>query len=148
MDDPTKARVRLYLRSERARGLSSVPAREKSDARPFLSAEESAQPQPPQKQAAQKAARPAPPSASPQPLFPGAAPEAKASGFAPIPLDQPFTAPILSTDEKRHRLSAMNDKEVRLCTRCRLCETRTHTVFGEGDIDAKIFFIGEGPGET
>ena len=42
----------------------------------------------------------------------------------------------------------MNEKEVRLCTRCRLCETRTNTVFGEGDIDAKIFFIGEGPGET
>jgi len=42
----------------------------------------------------------------------------------------------------------MNEKEVRLCTRCRLCETRTNTVFGEGDSEAKIFFIGEGPGET
>jgi DNA polymerase len=29
-----------------------------------------------------------------------------------------------------------------------LCETRTNTVFGEGDADAKIFFIGEGPGEN
>lgn len=42
----------------------------------------------------------------------------------------------------------MNDNEVRRCTKCRLCETRTQTVFGEGDADAKIFFIGEGPGET
>jgi DNA polymerase len=88
------------------------------------------------------------PPATPQAPFPGAAPEVKAQGLAPIPVDQPFSAPILSTDEKRHRLSAMNENEVRLCTRCRLCETRTHTVFGEGDVDAKIFFIGEGPGET
>ena len=37
---------------------------------------------------------------------------------------------------------------MRGCTRCRLCETRTNTVFGEGDPDAQIFFIGEGPGEN
>ena len=42
----------------------------------------------------------------------------------------------------------MDENQVRGCTKCRLCETRTHTVFGEGDPDAKIFFIGEGPGET
>src|SRR5205085_6768049 len=38
--------------------------------------------------------------------------------------------------------------EVRGCTKCRLCEHRTKTVFGEGDADAQIFFIGEGPGEN
>jgi uracil-DNA glycosylase len=53
-----------------------------------------------------------------------------------------------STEEKRASLSEMETKEVRGCTKCRLCETRTQTVFGEGDADAKIFFIGEGPGET
>lgn len=42
----------------------------------------------------------------------------------------------------------MDEQEVRICTKCRLCETRTRTVFGEGDPDAKIFFIGEGPGEN
>jgi uracil-DNA glycosylase len=149
MDDPTKARVRLYLRSEKARGLNAVPARKRSDARPFLEAEAPAEPQPPQTQAAaQSSPRPAPRAAEPKALFPGAAPEVKAPGFAPIPLDEPFSAPLLPTDQKRHHLTAMNEKEVRLCTRCRLCETRTHTVFGEGDVDAKIFFIGEGPGET
>jgi uracil-DNA glycosylase family 4 len=56
--------------------------------------------------------------------------------------------PSLTTDEKRLSLLSMNDNEVRRCTKCRLCETRTQTVFGEGDADAKIFFIGEGPGET
>ena len=42
----------------------------------------------------------------------------------------------------------MDENEVRVCPKCRLCETRTKTVFGEGDVDAKIFFLGEGPGEN
>ncbi len=33
------------------------------------------------------------------------------------------------------------------CTRCGLCETRHHVVFGVGRQDADILFIGEGPGE-
>ena len=37
-------------------------------------------------------------------------------------------------------------KQVESCTKCGLCKTRTNTVFGVGDINAKIMFIGEGPG--
>ena len=33
------------------------------------------------------------------------------------------------------------------CTRCALCDTRQHVVFGVGDEQADILFIGEGPGE-
>ena len=32
------------------------------------------------------------------------------------------------------------------CTRCRLCQDRTNIVFGAGDPQARIFFVGEGPG--
>jgi uracil-DNA glycosylase len=32
------------------------------------------------------------------------------------------------------------------CRRCRLCEGRQRTVFGAGDPDADLMFIGEGPG--
>lgn len=32
------------------------------------------------------------------------------------------------------------------CTACGLCRTRTHTVLGEGNRQAEILFIGEGPG--
>jgi DNA polymerase len=32
------------------------------------------------------------------------------------------------------------------CTRCPLSETRTQVVFGAGDADADLMFIGEGPG--
>lgn len=36
--------------------------------------------------------------------------------------------------------------EVAGCTRCKLCKTRTHTVFGIGDPQADLMVVGEGPG--
>jgi DNA polymerase len=36
--------------------------------------------------------------------------------------------------------------EVRVCTRCRLHETRTRAVPGEGDPETEVVFVGEGPG--
>lgn len=33
------------------------------------------------------------------------------------------------------------------CTRCGLCETKTNSVFGVGNLNSKILFVGEGPGE-
>ncbi len=38
--------------------------------------------------------------------------------------------------------------EVRVCTRCRLAQTRTHAVPGEGHPDTEVVFVGEGPGQT
>jgi DNA polymerase len=35
---------------------------------------------------------------------------------------------------------------VAACTKCVLCETRTFTVFGEGNASARLVFCGEGPG--
>lgn len=32
------------------------------------------------------------------------------------------------------------------CSKCRLAQTRTNVVFGEGDEHAEIMFVGEGPG--
>ena len=34
------------------------------------------------------------------------------------------------------------------CTRCPLCETRRHVVFGQGAADAEVLFVGEGPGQS
>ncbi len=36
--------------------------------------------------------------------------------------------------------------DVAACQKCPLCDTRTHTVFGEGAARARIMLIGEGPG--
>ncbi len=39
-------------------------------------------------------------------------------------------------------------REVNICVKCGLSETRTRAVPGEGPADAAIFFIGEGPGRN
>lgn len=33
------------------------------------------------------------------------------------------------------------------CKKCGLCEGRTHVVFGTGNRESKVLFVGEGPGE-
>jgi len=38
-------------------------------------------------------------------------------------------------------------KEVRQCTKCALAATRRNVVFGEGDFNARLVFVGEAPGE-
>ena len=57
--------------------------------------------------------------------------------------------PARDTPEARRKaaeLGAIDRDEVRQCTRCKLAGGRTNTVFGEGNPDADIVFIGEGPG--
>ncbi len=38
-------------------------------------------------------------------------------------------------------------QEVSSCQKCKLSQSRTQTVFGEGDANAELMFIGEGPGK-
>lgn len=40
------------------------------------------------------------------------------------------------------------EKNCKECKKCRLCETRNNVVFGVGNPNADIMFIGEGPGEN
>ena len=40
------------------------------------------------------------------------------------------------------------ERECLACAKCALCETRTNVVFGTGNRDAEVMFIGEGPGEN
>jgi len=47
--------------------------------------------------------------------------------------------------ERRTELEAIA-AEVRACTRCRLHETRTNAVPGEGELETDVVFVGEGPG--
>ena len=41
---------------------------------------------------------------------------------------------------------ALLEKQVRACRKCRLAETRTHAVPGEGNWETDLMFVGEGPG--
>ncbi len=47
---------------------------------------------------------------------------------------------------KRAELDRLDD-EVRGCVSCKLSRTRTYPAPGEGNVDADLLFIGEGPGE-
>jgi DNA polymerase len=51
----------------------------------------------------------------------------------------------LSAEQRRDSLVDLY-KEVEACTKCPLHETRTKAVFGAGDADAELMFVGEAPG--
>lgn len=48
-------------------------------------------------------------------------------------------------EEKRKQLNALA-KPLHSCRDCRLCESRTNLVYGVGNPEAALMFIGEGPG--
>jgi uracil-DNA glycosylase family 4 len=48
-------------------------------------------------------------------------------------------------DERREQLKEVF-REASVCTRCALSETRTTVVFGSGNADADLMFVGEAPG--
>ncbi len=50
------------------------------------------------------------------------------------------------TDVERRTALEEIAAEVRICTNCRLHQTRTKAVPGEGDPDTEVVFVGEGPG--
>ncbi len=50
-----------------------------------------------------------------------------------------------TAEERREQLVALYE-EVKACARCPLHETRTKAVFGAGDADADLMFVGEAPG--
>ena len=52
-----------------------------------------------------------------------------------------------TTEARRAALEAIA-AEVRVCRNCRLAETRTRAVPGEGHPDTEVMFVGEGPGQT
>ncbi len=51
----------------------------------------------------------------------------------------------LTPPQKAERLAEL-ERQVAACVLCPLCKGRTQTVFGDGDPDARLLFIGEGPG--
>jgi len=77
-----------------------------------------------------------------------AAPQEPSSGdpslLCPSAADVP---PELSPPEKAQALRQLAQQEVANCRRCLLAGNRTHVVFGEGNPDADLVFIGEGPGQ-
>ena len=55
-------------------------------------------------------------------------------------------ADIVAASERAEKLAILAS-EVEKCVTCRLSETRTNVVFGAGNPDADVMFVGEGPGQ-
>jgi uracil-DNA glycosylase family 4 len=52
---------------------------------------------------------------------------------------------VSDAGQRRERLKALYE-EARRCTRCALHQTRSTVVFGSGNADAELMFVGEAPG--
>lgn len=61
-------------------------------------------------------------------------------------LEASDTVPIADSAQGNDELAQLS-REVSACTKCALCETRTQTVFADGNPNADIVFVGEAPGE-
>ena len=59
----------------------------------------------------------------------------------PIPTDIPLPSLVPAGDTLELIRTDIGD-----CTRCRLCNTRNKIVFGDGNPNARLAFVGEGPG--
>ncbi len=127
-DSAIRHRLSLWLRSERAFGVKSVQA-------PPVPI---APPPPDRPMAATAHSDPDPMSNN---LF--GISEAPKTAMPPS-----ISLPVLPRATTISQLSAMDQNQVKGCTKCALSQKRTNTVFGEGDPDASIFFVGEGPGEN
>ncbi|MGC8928524.1 MAG: uracil-DNA glycosylase [Myxococcota bacterium] len=64
------------------------------------------------------------------------------------PLEQNSMRVLRDTEEKKRLLNQLMDEIGADCKRCKLSNLgRSKVVFGEGNVDARIMFVGEGPGE-
>jgi len=69
----------------------------------------------------------------------------------PLPKRPRGRAPVSSgaiadAAAKAEQLRVLDETQVRGCTKCSLCKTRTQTVFGQGNPAARLVFVGEAPG--
>ncbi|HUG93762.1 MAG TPA: uracil-DNA glycosylase [Planctomycetaceae bacterium] len=140
-----------YLESLAAAGLTHLPRPSRRLGAPAAGA--AAQPSatsvvapPPQEPAAGSAVLPSQPAAADRPkrgLFAGEEPPIPPAALAS---SAPAERSTMPRDERQAKLAALA-KCVAACTRCtELAETRTQTVFGVGNPQARILFIGEAPG--
>lgn len=86
-----------------------------------------------------------PSSAQPSGRAAAAGTSATTAPASPLPQTAPRNPPEI-VEAKRAALEKLDREQVRGCTRCALHRTRTQTVFGQGNPDARLVFCGEAPG--
>ena len=70
-------------------------------------------------------------------------------GIDSVPIATEAVSPVVALEvtSRGQLLQQLDVDEVHACTKCPLCQSRSQTVFGEGDPHATLMFIGEGPGQ-
>ncbi len=67
-------------------------------------------------------------------------------GLDPPPVPKTVEPGPSITDENRAEALGALREEISDCRRCKLHKARRHIVFGEGNPEARLVFVGEGPG--
>jgi uracil-DNA glycosylase len=80
----------------------------------------------------------------PSALFPGIPEETEIAPRKPLPAAPPIAPPVPS--EQHFAALKLIREDIGDCTRCPLHAGRNKLVFGDGDPNAKLMFVGEGPG--
>ncbi len=70
----------------------------------------------------------------------------QAGGITKVPAPEGFSRKGLSKNKNKETILEPIRRKALVCQACRLCKTRTQVVFGEGSLDARLAFVGEGPG--
>lgn len=81
----------------------------------------------------------------PVPPAPQAAP-VPTTKAAPAPTPQPLPQGTCMTTEQKTAALDELAQQIKTCTRCPLGSTRLNAVPGEGNVNARLMFVGEGPG--
>ena len=140
MREALHARLRFY----RDLGLGEFYRREvdpsvwaQSEARPEVPLES----KPAAVPVAAAVAQPAPDTST---LFPGIPEETEIAPRKPFPAAPPIAPPV--PPEQHFAALKLIREDIGDCTRCALHTGRNKLVFGDGDPNAKLMFVGEGPG--
>jgi uracil-DNA glycosylase len=64
----------------------------------------------------------------------------------PRPTAIPAAISSATIESRISLLRELDDQQVKVCRKCNLCQTRTKTVFGQGNAGARLVFVGEAPG--
>ncbi len=96
---------------------------------------------PPDRKPEEKKEVPAPPILVPSNLIPE---ESEIPPRKPFPVAPPV-APVVLPADRIAALEAVRE-DIGECTRCALAAGRNKIVFGDGDPNARLMFVGEGPG--
>jgi DNA polymerase len=115
----------VLLQADRAMGLSHAPRRHAMQA--------------------QAPAQTAVPAVVPQPEAPARLSQPASTAPRAIPVPVSAGARLARGAEALEALRLRHDRE---CPHCTTATAHTQTVFGEGDPEARLMFIGEAPGET